>query len=151
VAMHDVILGDFRWNARGWMLDPVITVHPDELFFEAFSNDSSTYVQLSAKSEAFEIEDQPTYGTTNIDFTFALREAMLNLRSSRRTDFTVGAGGFGVQTSGAVRGAARFEQKVDLPDAWVKGFLQVQSALAMKPFTFHARAVDLMTVIHYFK
>lgn len=150
IAMHEVILGDFRWNMRGRLLDPVITVHPDEVFFEAFSNDSSAYVRLSAKNEAFEVDYEPTYGTTNIDFTFALRAALQNLRSSRRTTFSIGAGGFGVQTEGAVKRAAHFEQKVDLPDSWVKGFLQVQSALAMKPFTFHVRPVDLLNVIHYF-
>ncbi|HLU09142.1 MAG TPA: hypothetical protein VK003_05710, partial [Oceanobacillus sp.] len=150
IAMHEVILGDFRWNMRGRLLDPVITVHPDEVFFEAFSNDSSAYVRLSAKNEAFEVDYEPTYGTTNIDFTFALRAALQNLRSSRRTTFSIGAGGFGVQTEGAVKHAAHFEQKVDLPDGWVKGFLQVQSALAMKPFTFHVRPVDLLNVIHYF-
>jgi hypothetical protein len=150
VAMHEVILGDYRWNMRGRLLDPVITVHPDELFFEAFSNDSSSYVRLSARDEAFDIADTPTYGTTNIDFTFALRAALMNMRSSRKTTFSVGAGGFGVETSGAARRAAHFEEKVDVPDAWVKGFLQVQSALAMKPFTFHVQPVDLLNLIHYF-
>jgi predicted nucleic acid-binding Zn finger protein len=150
VAMHEVILGDFRWNMRGWLLDPVVTVHPDELFFEAFSNDGSSYVRLSAKSEAFEVEDAPSYGTTNIDFTFALRAALMNLRSSRPTAFTVGASGFGVQTEGAARRKAHFEEKVELPDSWVKGFLQVQSALAMKPYTFHVNPVDMLNLIHYF-
>jgi hypothetical protein len=150
IAMHEVIVGDYRWNTRGWLLDPVITVHSDEVCFEAFSGDSSAYVRLSAKTGAFEVKTEPTYGTTNIDFTFALRAALLNLRSARRTTFAVGAGGFGVETTGAVRRALHFEQKVDLPDSWVKGFLQVQSALAMKPYTFHIRPVDLLTAIHYF-
>jgi hypothetical protein len=113
IAMHEVIVGDFRWNTRNWLLDPVITVHPDELCLEAFSADSSAYVRLSARSEAFEVKAEPTYGTTNIDFTFALRQALTNLRSARRTTFAVGAGGFGVETTGAVRRAAHFEQKVD--------------------------------------
>lgn len=150
VAMHEVILGDYRWNFSGRLLDPVITVHPDELFFEAFSNDSSSYVRLSAKTDAFEADYEPTYGTTNIDFTFALRAALLNMRSSRRTSFTVGAGGFAVQTSQAIRNAAHFEEKVDLPDTWVKGFLQVQSALAIKPYTFNVHPEDLLTLIRYF-
>jgi hypothetical protein len=150
IAMHEVILSDARFMWRGWTLDPVITAHPDELFFEAFSSDSSVYVRLSAQSEAFEIESEPTYGTTNIDFTFALRAALQNMRSSRRTTFTVGAGGFGVRTTGAVQRAAHIENKVDLPDSWVKGFLQVSSALAMKPFTFHTRPVDWMNIIRYF-
>src|SRR5262245_7739057 len=37
VALHEVVLSDFTdpWRWAGWLLDPVITVHPDLLFFEA--------------------------------------------------------------------------------------------------------------------
>lgn len=149
IAMHGVITSDFTVNER-WLLDPVITVHPDELCFEAFSSDSSTYVRLSARTEAFKISGDPVYGTTNIDFTTRLRDSLQNLRSARQTLFSVGGGGFGVQTTEAVRRAAHFEQKVDLPDSWIKGFLQVQGALIMKPFTFHVSPVDMLNLIYSF-
>lgn len=148
IAMHEVILSDYTVERSFWLLDPVITVHPDELCFEAFSNDGSSYVRLTARQSAFHVESTPNYGTTNIDFTFALRDALQNLRSARNTVFSVGAGGFGVQTSEAMRRANYFEQKVDLPDSWVKGFLQVQSALVMKPFTFDVRPADLLNLIY---
>lgn len=150
VAMHEVIISDLRWGRSTWQLDPVITVHPDEIFFEAFSSDTSAYVRLAAKTEAFNAQSESTFGTTNVDFTFALRNALQNLRSARKTTFAVGAGGFGVKTEGAVRRGDHYEQKVDVPDTWVKGFLQVQSALAMKPFTFRVRPVDLLNVITHF-
>lgn len=150
IAMHEVIIGDFTIDRRAFTLDPVITVHPDQVFFEAFSSDQSAYVRLSAKPEAFESSGDTTYGTTNIDFTFALRDAMNQLRSSRETWFTVGAGGFAAQTQVGSAVKAHVENKVDLPDSWVKGFLQVQSALAAKPFTFEMRPVDLLTVINHF-
>lgn len=150
IAMHEAILSDANSDIGIWLLDPVITVHPDELFFEAFSNDSAAYVRLSARTEAFDSFAEPTYGTTNIDFTFALRQAFMNLRKSRQTTFTIGAGGFAVETTDAIRRGQHFERKVVLPDHWVRGFLQVQSALAMKPFTFHVRPVDLLNVISFF-
>ncbi len=150
VAMHEVIIGDFREEQNTWLLDPVITVHPDQVFFEAFSTDQSAYVRLSASNDAFDVQGEVTYGTTNIDFTFAMRDAMQDLRSSRKTDFTVGGGGFAIQTDIGARTRTHIESKVDLPDAWVKGFLQVQSALAMKPFTFDVRAVDMLSMINYF-
>jgi predicted nucleic acid-binding Zn finger protein len=150
IALHEVIIGDYRVNQRAFTLDPVITVHPDEVFFEAFSSDESAYVRMSANLEAFEIEGSVQYGTTNIDFTPQLRDAMSDLRSSRPTHFTVGAGGFAAETKVASMQKVRYEQKVDLPDSWVKGFLQVQSALAAKPYTFDMRPVDLISVIHYF-
>jgi len=150
VGLHEVILGDFRQDMTWWTLDPVITVHPDEIFFEAFSTDESAYARLSAKMDAFDVIGEPTYGTTNIDFTFALRDALQDLRTSRRTDFKVGLAGFGMDTQvSSTQTAAHFENKVKLPDSWLKGFLQVQAALTMNPFTFHVHPVDFLTVIHF--
>ena len=34
-----------------WVLDPVITVHPDEIFFECFSQDESSYGRLGCSYE----------------------------------------------------------------------------------------------------
>ncbi len=152
LALHRCIVSDMRWldeDIWRWMLDPVITVHHDQIFFEAFSNDQSTYARLSVPLTAFEPEGEINYGTTNIDFTWELRDAMQKLRSSRRTEFRVGAGGFGVTTSGGAGTQSHFERKVDLPESWLKGFLQVQSALVMHPFTFEARPVDLLTTIAF--
>jgi hypothetical protein len=151
-ALHEVITSDMRWISEdeylNMILDPVITVHHDQIFFEAFSNDESSYVRLSAAADAFEVTDPVSYGTTNIDFTWQLRHALNMMRSSRHTDFTVGAGGFGVATSSAPL-TAHFERKVDLPDTWLKGFLQVQSALTMHPFLFDMRPTDLLTIIAF--
>lgn len=150
IGVQDVIIGDYTWEGQRWVLDPVITVHPDEMFFEAFSSDESAYVRLSAKMDAFSPIGETTYGTTNIDFTFALRNALMNMRSSRDTLFNVGAGGFGVMTQTGERSATmHYENKVQLPDSWLKGFLQVQAALMMKPFTFKVRAADMLSVIDY--
>ncbi|MEO1286210.1 MAG: SWIM zinc finger family protein [Chloroflexota bacterium] len=150
LGVQTVILGDYTWAGQQWVLDPVITVHPDEIFFEAFSSDESSYVRLSAKQEAFQELGETTYGTTNIDFTQGLRNALMHMRSSRDTVFTVGAGGFGVQTAiNAEKANIHYEQKVELPDSWVKGFLQVQGALMMKPFTFTVRSADMLSVINY--
>jgi len=154
LALHQCILSDLRWvdeDVWRWMLDRVITVHHDQVFFEAFSNDQSSYARLSAPLTAFEPEDEISYGTTNIDFTWELRDAMQKLRSSRRTEFRVGAGGFGVTTASGAGAQSHFERKVDLPESWLKGFLQVQSALVMHPFIFEARPVDLLTVLAFFQ
>jgi hypothetical protein len=154
VALHECIVSDLRSvDEDTWrrMLDPVITVHHDQIFFEAFSNDQSSYARLSTPLSAFEIEGEISYGTTNIDFTWELRNAMQKLRSSRHTEFRVGAGGFGVATNVGAASKSHFERKVDLPESWLKGFLQVQSALVMHPFLFDVRPVDLLSVLAYFK
>jgi hypothetical protein len=151
-AMHEVIIGDYRESQNWrWVLDPVITVHPDEIFFEAFSTDESVYGRLSAPLAAFEMASDPIYGTTNIDFTWSLRNSLQDLRSSRRTEFTIGASGFGVETKVGAVSKTHYEHKVDLPESWLKGFLQVQGALAMSAYTFDVRPADLLTVIAFFQ
>lgn len=146
LALHEAIISDSRFSAQNFLFDPVITVHPDQVFWEAFSTDQSVYVRMSVATDAFEITGETTYGTTNIDFTPMLREAMLNLRSTRKTTFTISAARLAAQTGQQTY----FEHKVDLPDSWVRGFLQVQSALATKPYIFTMRPVDLLSVINHF-
>jgi predicted nucleic acid-binding Zn finger protein len=149
LAMHRVIVSDYNFDWR-LLLDPIITVHPDQIFFEAFSNDQSTYARFSMKPEAFSMVNEPQYGTTNIDFTRVLRSAIQQMRTHRDTRFGIGPQGFKVQTETGMGSRETFERKVDVPDSWVRGFLQVQSALAAKPFTFDVRPVDLMSVINHF-
>ncbi len=44
----------YQKDRDAWfVLDPVITVHPDEVFFECFSQDESSYGRLSASYEIF--------------------------------------------------------------------------------------------------
>ncbi len=149
-AMHEVIVSDHRISDAGrWVLDPVITVHPDEVFFEAFSTDESVYCRLSMPLDGFVVEDEPTYGTTNIDFTMQLRDALQHWRSSRRTVFAISQAGFGVSTQVMDGTKSHVERKVDVPDSWIKSFLQVQGALAMKAYLVEARPAELLSVIAY--
>jgi len=153
-AFHQTLTSNLRFVSEAeWRqaLDPVITVHHDQLFFEAFSTDQSCYARLCAPLSAFEREGEVRYGTTNIDFTLGLRSALESLRSSRRTVLRVGASGFGVTTGVGSAVLDHFERKVDVPDEWVKGFLQVQGALALRAFTFEVRPVDLFSAITHFR
>ncbi len=70
------------------------------------------------------------------------------MRSSRQTWFRVEAGGFEVRTVGA---GGRFEQKVELPDAWVRGFLQLQGAMALPGTRVRCRPVDLLAAIRFLR
>ena len=53
-------------------LDPVITVHPDQLFFECFSRDESSYGRLAAGYESFDQLGERANGTTNVDYSDGL-------------------------------------------------------------------------------
>ncbi len=147
-ALGAAIWSDDTWLAQSEILDPVITVHPDRLFFEAFSQDQSVYACLIVEPAVFEPQGEVVTGTTNIDFTAWLWGALGELRTSRRTTFRVGAEGLDVSTAGA---GGRFERKVELPDAWVRGFLQVQAAMSLPGTRLTAQPIDLLSALRYLR
>lgn len=131
----------YKADREAWMvLDPVITVHPDEIFFEAFSKDESAYARLSVEHTAFSDVREFACGTTNIDFSGRLYGEFQRIRSRKPTWFEIDAGGFSVQRAG---GAAYREKKIDVPESWVRGFLQVQSAMTLPAASFVLRPMDL--------
>ncbi|MBX3192493.1 MAG: SWIM zinc finger family protein [Labilithrix sp.] len=131
-----------------YLLDPVITVHPDELFFEAFSKDESTYARLGARYDIFERIDSFQCGTTNIDFSARLAKEMDRIRSYRRTELDIAPGGLEVKVGDL---AAHKEKKIDLPDSWVNGFLQVQSTMAMGLTKLRVAAIDMFNIVRFLK
>ncbi len=149
-------LGEVVWSNDTWLsaedylgtfiLDPIITVHPDRVFFEAFSQDQSVYGLVIADRDLFEPEGKVQCGTTNVDFTSWLWNALGEMRTGRETWFRVGPSGFTVLTEG---GVGRFERKVDVPDSWVRGFLALQAGMAMPGTRLTVRPVDLLSVIRF--
>jgi hypothetical protein len=131
-----------------YILDPVITVHPDEVAFEAFSRDESTYARLAAKYELFDRIDECQCGTTNVDFSTRLHGELERMRSYRRTRFDVDPTGLTV-ASGA--GPAHVEKKIDLPESWVMGFLQVHSAMTLGLTRFRMTPVDLYNIVRFLR
>jgi hypothetical protein len=126
----------YEKNRDFWfVLDPVITVHPDEAFFECFSQDESSYGRLGASYEVFQNIGEFACGTTNIDYSSPLYDEFQKIRSYKKTRFEVDPTGFTTQTG---TDAAYKEVKIDLPDSWVRGFLQVNSAMSLQ-----ATRVDL--------
>jgi hypothetical protein len=108
--------------------DPVITVAPDVLFFECFSADESSYGCLTVDRGAFSGEEDVALGTTNVDYSWDLYEEFQKLRSYRQTRFQVDPAGFEVQTQGQ---SGRYEEKIDLPSSWLRGFMQLQAAMSL--------------------
>ena len=110
--------------------DPVITVSPDVLFFECFSADESSYGCLNVQRDAFTGESDVSLGTTNVDYSWRLYEHFQTIRSYRETRFTIDPMGFEVKTSAADDGDYR-EEKIDLPQSWLRGFATLQSAMSL--------------------
>lgn len=126
-----------------FVLDPVITVHPDEVFFECFSQDESSYGKLSANYNVFKHISEFACGTTNIDYSAALYNEFQKIRDYKETDFQIDPSGFEVQTTSE---DTYKEVKIDLPDSWVRGFLQVSSAMTLPATTLELHPMDVYGV-----
>ncbi len=130
---------------QAWIvLDPVITVHPDQVFFECFSKDESSYGRLAANYNVFEDVGEFACGTTNIDYSEALYDEFQKIRSYKTTTFAIDPSGFEVATSSDE--PSHKEVKIDLPDSWVRGFLQVSSAMALPALTFRLHPMDIHNI-----
>lgn len=113
-----------------WLMpcDPVITVADDVVFFECFSADESSYGCLSVSREAFGTGAAVSLGTTNVDYSWDLYNHFQSLRSYRQTRFLIDPAGFEVKTDAA---PDYREEKIDLPDGWLRGFMTTQEAMGM--------------------
>src|SRR5215468_7512183 len=85
----------FAWMLRNdptalTILDPVVSVHPDQITFEVFGKDESTYACLAFKKDAFADIGDTANGTTNIDFSDALYASTQQIRGYRATKLTLG-------------------------------------------------------------
>ena len=137
-----------RDRAAWIVLDPVISVHPDELFFECFSKDESTYGKLSCNYNVFKEIGDFECGTTNIDYSVPLYKEFQKIRNYKDTAFEIDPSGFEVQTTAE---EAYKESKIDLPDSWVRGFLQVSSAMVLDAFQFEIDPIDLSNFLFLLK
>ncbi|WLQ15815.1 SWIM zinc finger family protein [Hahella aquimaris] len=131
----------YKHDLDAWyVLDPVITVHPDQVFFECFSEDESSYGKLSCGYEVFETISDTACGTTNIDYSQGLYNEFQKIRDYRETLLQVDPGGFSVQTGDDDQFD---EKKIDLPESWVRGFLQVSSAMTLPMVKVELQPMDV--------
>ena len=139
----------FKHDRDAWIvLDPVITVHPDEIFFECFSQDESSYGKLSCNYNVFTGISALQYGTTNIDYSAALYGEFQKIRGYKETAFTIDPSGFETKTTDE---EAYKEVKIDLPDSWVRGFLQVSSAMTLPATEFELHPMDIFSLCQYLR
>ncbi len=131
-----------------FVLDPVITVHPDQIFFECFSQDESTYGRLASNYEEFVDVGEFACGTTNVDYSAALYDEFQKIRTYKTTRLDVDPTGFEVKTTAE---ASYREVKIDLPDTWVRGFLQVSSAMTLPAVSFELHPLDLFNFCFFLR
>jgi len=131
-----------------FVLDPVITVHPDELFFECFSQDESSYGKLSCNYNVFTEINEFKCGTTNIDYSAELYGEFQKIRGYKDTSFKIDPSGFEATTTNE---EVYKEVKIDLPDSWVRGFLQVSAAMTLPATTFELHPMDIFSLCQYLR
>lgn len=143
----------FSWLLRNdptafVVLDPVITVHPDQVLFEVFSKDEGAYAKLGIDIDAFEASSPPSFGTTNVDFSPALFQGLQQMRSYRETRLDIDQEGvkFATGSAGEV-----LEKQIRVPDSWLRGFLQVQSSASLPRERFALAPVDLYNALRHLR
>jgi len=134
----------YATNREMWLvLDPIVSVQKEATYFEAFSRDESVYAKVTLPHTSLELTTNPTLGTTNIDFSVPLEREFSRARSYRPLTLTVGqqSVAVGTESSGIV------EKKIDLPESWVRGLVEVQAALPLTQHTFEIDPLLLSAVL----
>ena len=149
LALHDVVRSELYVSAEDIQkrLDPLITVTPEGVFFEALSLDESSYGRIALRPGALEGLRDTSYGCTNIDFSPTLVSGLRQIRSGQATHLEVAREGMVVEHGGR----QDREEKIELPDSWMRGFLEVQAALRLPAQTLSLAPIDLGNVLAYLK
>jgi SWIM zinc finger len=143
----------FSWLLRNdpmafVILDPVITVHPDQVLFEVFSKDEGAYAKLGVDRDAFEHAGELVFGTTNVDFSQSLYQGLQQMRSYRETRLSIGQEGVKFATA---RAGEVLEKQIRVPDTWLRGFLQVQSSAALPRDRFDLAPIDMYNALRHLR
>jgi hypothetical protein len=117
------------------VLEPVFTVSPDEVSLEVFSRDESSYARLSLPSTLFE-NREAAHGsaTLNLDENFIAR--FERMRSWQP-----------VSLEATSRSDASAAQTRQVPWAWLRNFVQVQSAATLPAAVAELAPIDLYNLL----
>lgn len=138
----------FDWlyenDRQAWIvLDPIVSVQKDGTFFEAFSGDESIYARVFLPHSVLISAEEPSLGTTNIDFSLLLEREFARVRTYRKMSLTVGLKEVNFETDAAKVD----EEKIPLPETWVRGLVEVQSVLGLAPINFEMSSDALAEII----
>ncbi|MEQ1502247.1 MAG: SWIM zinc finger family protein [Myxococcota bacterium] len=134
-AFLDAQYSEERTRPRG--LDPIVTVDPDELSLEVFSRDESAYARLAFANDGFEGR-AVAHGSAACDLPDAVVDRIQRLRTYQPLDLELGT---------ALAGSPA-PREIELPDDWLRGFLQVQSAATLPASVVSLGAIDLYDVLY---
>jgi len=136
----DSAFADDTPRPRG--LDPLVTVDPDEVSLEVFSRDESAYARLAFDNDLFDGRTA-AHGTSLADLSPALVEQVERIRTYQPLDLEATS----QAKAPAKGGAAAASREIDLPDEWLRGFLQVQSAATLPGTSLELAPVDFYNIL----
>jgi predicted DNA-binding WGR domain protein len=145
---EEFVLAGLAEQEESDILDPILTVHPDQAFLEVFSKDESSYARLSLHWDIFDQVADLTYGTTHVDFSPQFYEELQKIRSYKQTAIEMG------QLQGlSIAHETTFDtaKTLRIADSWLRGFLQVQSAAALPMTHFTLSPIDLYNALIYLR
>ena len=131
----DSAFADETPRPRG--LDPIVTVDPDEVSLEVFSRDESAYARLAFDSSLFEGRTA-AHGTSLVDLSPALVEQVERIRTYQPLDLAADT---------KPKAPRALNRDIDLPDEWLRGFLQVQSAATLPGTALELAPVDFYNML----
>jgi hypothetical protein len=120
-------------------LDPLLTVHPDELSLEVFSKDESAYARLAVKNPGF-ADRKASHGTTFLETSKDAAATFEAVPAYRPLLLQATPSGEGARH-------APIERRYDVPHAWMRGFLQVQSAATLPSTSCTLAPIDLYNIL----
>lgn len=123
------------------VLDPVLTVDPDSVSLEVFSRDESAYARLSFDNALFDGREA-AHGSTFLDVPPELPARLDRLRTYVPVSLEAH-----VALPARPAQPAREPRNVEVPHAWLRGFLQVQSAATLPASTCQLAPMDLYNLL----
>ena len=129
-------------TSKSGILDPVLTVHPDEVSLEVFSRDESAYARLAFSNDLF-ADREAAHGTTFVDLSRGLIDQVDRLRPYTAVSLDAG---IAVPSRGDA--SAPDARALDIPYTWLRGFLQVQSAATLPAVSCHLSPIDLYNALY---
>jgi hypothetical protein len=120
------------------VLDPVLTVDPDQVSLEVFSRDESAYARLAFDNSLFDGREA-AHGSTFLDVPADLLAKVDRLRTYVPLSLEA-------HVALPAR-EARAPRNVEVPHAWLRGFLQVQSAATLPANTCTLAPIDLYNLL----
>jgi hypothetical protein len=125
-------------TAKDEILDPIWTVHPDEVSLEVFSKDESSYARVALSNSLID-NRQASHGTSCVDLSPTFIEELERLRTYAPVSLDAGTN-LTSQTKGESRALV-------LPTKWLRVFLQVQSAATLLSTSCELAPIDLYNLL----